>query len=249
MEVRALATDTPGASKQEGDAAAFAQLVESAAELGRSAAKQLGAAAQKGDDWIRFTLAGAASSVIAAHYRATGKPIAPADAAAFALAVSKASTSLAEVMPIPPETAYDETYMRAKMLGAMAPVVAAVARYAFGRSEHVLLMEIATRLQRSAAEVAQELIGNSVSSDQWHLMYATALEVAGHMYAESHYAEADRLVEMIPEERAAYLARNGNQIPMDPVWASFEQYIAMLTALISHLETPGTADLNELRVG
>ena len=64
------------------------------------------------------------------------------------------------------------------------------------------------------------------------------------MLFRSHLGEADRLVYMDPEERAAYFAQHGQIVPMQQVWQAFNQRMAMLATLATYLEVPESARLD-----
>lgn len=74
----------------------------------------------------------------------------------------------------------------------------------------------------------------------WNVMRA-----AGQIYADCHFAEADRLLYMSAEDRAAYFAQHGNVPPMTQVWQAFNQRMAMLATLAMYLEVPANAGLEE----
>jgi hypothetical protein len=133
---------------------------------------------------------------------------------------------------------------RAKMMEAMVPVVGAVAQYAFGRSEHALLAEVAEKLIKTADQVTRALAPAGCTPDQWRLLCWNVLKAAGSIYTESHYAEADRLLYMNPDERAAYYAQHGNIPPMTQVWQAFNQRMAMLATLATYLDVPASAQLD-----
>jgi hypothetical protein len=133
---------------------------------------------------------------------------------------------------------------RAKMLEAMVPVVGAVAQYSFNRSEHALLAEAAERLVKTADQVTRALAPTGATPEEWRLLCWHVLKAAGQVYTEAHMAEADRLVYMPPEERAAYFAQYGQIPPMTQVWQSFNQRMAMLATLATYLEVPESARLD-----
>jgi hypothetical protein len=133
---------------------------------------------------------------------------------------------------------------RAKMLEAMVPVVGAVAQYSFGRSEHALLAEVSERLVKTADQVTRALVPTGATPEEWRLLCWHVLKAAGQIYVESHFSEADRLLYMPAEERAAYFAEHGQIVPMQQVWQAFNQRMAMLATLATYLEVPETAQLD-----
>jgi hypothetical protein len=132
---------------------------------------------------------------------------------------------------------------RAKIMEAMVPVIGAVAQYAFGRAEHALLAEVADRLIKTADQMTRALAPVGTTAEQWRLLCWNILRAAGQIYTECHYAEADRLLYMNPDEREAYFKKNGNVVPMTQVWQAFNQRMAMLATLATYLEVPDMAHL------
>ena len=224
----------------------FNALVESTITFGRALSDQMGAEEGQIDPWVRWALAGAASQVVASHFKATAQPLPPDEAQRLsALATdlqSKFKTMIPQVAhePIPNNIAV----FRAKMMESMVPVVGAMAQYSFGRSEHALLAEVADRLVKTADQVTRALAPAGSSPEQWRLLCWHVLKAAGQIYTESHYAEADRLLYMNPDDRAAYFAQHGNIPPMTQVWQSFHQRMAMLATLATYLEIPAAAQLD-----
>lgn len=223
----------------------FNALVDSTVNLSRELAAHLGADEDQLDAWVRWSIAGAASQVVAAHFKATGQPL-PLEQA------QKLSNITAELQgkfkaqipagnePIPNTIAT----FRAKMMEAMVPVVGAVAQYSFGRAEHGLLAEVAEKLIKTADQVTRALAPAGCTPEQWRLLCWNVLKASGQIYTESHYAEADRLLYMNPDERAAYFAQHGQIVPMTQVWQAFNQRMAMLATLATYLEVPASAQLD-----
>ena len=247
--LQALA-DTPGKDGAQVPPAArteqFNALVESTINFGRALADHLGSGGEKIEPWIRWAVAGAASQVVASHFRATAQPLPPEEAERLAtLAIDlqgrfKTMVPQAAQEPVPNTIAT----FRAKMMESMVPVVGAMAQYSFGRSEHALLAEVADRLVKTADQVTRALAPAGTSPEQWRLLCWHVLKAAGQIYTESHYAEADRLLYMNPDDRAAYFAQHGNIPPMTQVWQAFNQRMAMLATMATYLEVPATAQLD-----
>lgn len=239
-----MQADAP--ANPEADAQAFKQLIDSNVKIAQKITQSIGAEDDENGDWARWATAGAAAKIISAHYRATGKPLGDQEAEETIQAISQLSETLLQDAPLPQDPSeITAGILRLKMMEAMAPVVGAVGRYSFGRTEQTLVGEVAARLQKTALEAAKSLLPEGCTEDEWRLIYGGVLEVTGHLYAESHYAEADRLLDMRPDERTAYLTRYGNQVPMGPVWESFDLNMAMLTAVASYLEVPESANLDQ----
>ena len=251
--LQALA-EGPGAKAEAGVAAGkspvldgqkFGALVDSTVELSRALAAQLGASEDQIDDWVRWALAGAASQAVAARFKVTGEPL-PAEEARNWPGLSSNCRIVSKVQipsgnePVPNTVAT----FRAKMMEAMVPVIGAVAQYSFGRAEHALLAEVAEKLVKISDQVTRALAPSGCTPEQWRLLCWSVLRAAGSVYAESHYAEADRLLYMNPDERAVYFAQHGNIPPMAQVWQSFNQRMAMLATLATYLDVPSAARLD-----
>jgi hypothetical protein len=232
------------APEQSPNVELFNALVDSTVTLSQKLAAKLGASDDQIDAWVRWSLVGAASQVIASNFKATGQPM-QADEAdrlagiAFDLQNKIKTPLLPATEPVPNTVAT----FRAKMMEAMVPVVGALAQYSFGRSEHALLAEVAEKLIKTADQVTRALAPAGSSPEQWRLLCWHVLRASGQIYTESHYAEADRLLYMNPEERTAYFAQHGNVPPMTQVWQAFNQRMAMLATLATYLEVPSSVQM------
>lgn len=238
-------SETPDTTADEAhgvDGAKFSKLVESTVSLSRELATALGAQEEDCDAWIRWALAGSASQVVAANFQATGQAMSADDAKTLAQVVADLQTRFKTQIPSGSETIPNTVAtFRAKMMEAMVPVIGAVARYSFGRAEHTLLAEVAEKLVRTADQITRALAPAGSSAEEWRLLCWSVLRASGQIYADSHYAEADRLLYMSPEERTAYYAQNSNTPPMTQVWQAFNQRMAMLATLATYLEVPPSA--------
>jgi hypothetical protein len=224
----------------------FGALVDSTIALSHELAAQLGADEDQIDAWVRWALVGAASQTVAARFKATGEPMSLDEAKRLAgIAIELQDRFKAQIPvgnePVPNTAAT----FRAKMMEAMVPVIGAVAQYSFGRAEHALLAEVAAKLVKTSDQVTRALAPSGCSPEEWRLLCWNVLRAAGQIYAESHYAEADRLLYMNPDERAAYFAQHGNIPPMTQVWQAFNQRMAMLATLATYLDVPPSAQLDE----
>lgn len=223
----------------------FGALVDSTVSLSNELAAQMGASADQVDAWIRWSLAGAASQLVASNFRATGQPLSPDAARHIAEIVNDLQDKFKSQIPAASESIPNTVAtFRAKMMETMVPVVGAVAQYSFGRAEHALLAEVSERLVRTADQVTRALAAPGSTAEEWRLLCWNVLKAAGQIYTESHYAEADRLLYMNPDERAAYFAKHGNIVPMTQVWQAFNQRMAMLATLANYLEPPPAAQLD-----
>ncbi|HUY69386.1 MAG TPA: hypothetical protein VMV79_08815, partial [Alphaproteobacteria bacterium] len=202
----------------------FGPLVDSTVTLSREIAAQVGADEDKVDAWVRWALAGGASQIVASNFRATGNPLPDEEAKRLAGLVGALQDKFKPMLPAGSESLPNTVAtFRAKMLETLVPVVGAVAQYSFGRAEHALLAEVAERLVRTADQVTRALAPAGSTAEEWRLLCWNVLKAAGQIYTESHYAEADRLLYMNPDERAAYFAKHGNIVPMAQVWQAFNQ--------------------------
>jgi hypothetical protein len=223
----------------------FGALVDSTVALSQELSNQLGASEEKVDAWVRWALAGGASQVVASHFRATGNPLPGEEAKRLAGFVTDLQNKFKSMLPAESEPLPNTVAtFRAKMMETLVPVVGAVAQYSFGRAEHALLAEVAERLVRTADQVTRALAPAGSTAEEWRLLCWNLLKAAGQIYTESHYAEADRLLYMNPDERAAYFAKHGNVVPMTQVWQAFNQRMAMLATLATYLDVPPSAQLD-----
>lgn len=224
----------------------FGALVDCTVLLSRELTKEIGANEGDLDAAVRWALAGSASQVVAASFHASGELMKPEEATRLAHIAAQLQEKFKSQLPAeaepPPNTV---ATFRAKMMEALVPVVGAVAQYSFNRAEHELLGEIAERLVKMADQITRALALPGCTPEQWRFLCWNVLRASGQIYAESHYAEADRLQDMEPEERARYFAQHGDQVPMTQVWQAFNQRMAMLATLSTYLEVPATARLDE----
>ena len=227
------------------DAEVLNALVESTVMLSQKLAGQVGASEDQVDAWVRWSLAGASAQVVGSAYKASGRFLTEDEAAHIAsIAIDLQSKFKAQIPPGQETLPNTVATFRAKMLEAMVPVVGAVAQYSFGRSEHALLAEVAERLVKTADQVTRALAPTGASPEEWRLLCWNVLKAAGQVYTESHFAEADRLLYMDPDERASYFAQHGQIVPMQQVWQAFNQRMAMLATLATYLDVPESARLD-----
>ena len=252
MPLLQVLTETPAGGAGSGPVGAgavkteqFGALVDNTIILSQALAAEVGAGEEQVDAWVRWALAGAASQVVASNYRATGQPMPAEDAQRIATIVSELQEKFKAQIPAGNEPVPNTVAtFRAKMMEALVPVVGAVAQYSFGRAEHALLAEVAERLVRTADQVTRALATPGSSPEEWRLLCWNVLKSAGQIYTESHYAEADRLLYMNPDDRAAYFAQHGQIVPMTQVWQAFNQRMAMLATLATYLEAPPAAQID-----
>lgn len=234
-----------GEASSSDDPVQFNELIDSAIKLSQELAKEIGADEGDLDSSVRWALAGSASQVVAASFRATGKPAGEEEIKRLAGIAAQLQEKFTSQIPAGGETVPNTVAtFRAKMMESMVPVIGAIAQYAFGRAEHDLLAEVSERLVKIADQVTRALAETGTTPEQWRLLCWNVLRAAGQIYTECHYAEADRLLYMNPDDRAAYFAQHGNDIPMKQVWQAFNQRMAMLATLATYLEVPASAGLD-----
>lgn len=221
-------------------------LVSNAMALSTATLASLNADSQKLDDAVRWMVVNAATHVVAARFRANSE-IKPAEEAAelakavFGIQGKFQSQTVATGESVPNTLGT----FRAKMLETLVPVVNAVAQYSFGRAEHLLLAQVAERLLKTADQVTRSLAPTGCTPQDWRLLCWSVLQAAGYLYSDCHFAEADRLLYMEKEERDAYFREHDQMPPLTFVWQSFDQRMAMLATLMTYLEIPQTARLDE----
>lgn len=227
------------------DLGVMSGLIDSTVSLSHTLAAQIGAREDQLDASVRWALAGSASQVVAAYYKATGQAMPPEEAQNLATIAATLQERFRSQIPAGGESVPNTVAtFRAKMMEAMVPVIGAVAQYAFGRAEHALLAEVAEKLVKISDQVTRALAPAGATPEQWRVLCWNVLRASGQIYTESHYAEADRLLYMNPDDRAAYFAQHGNIVPMTQVWQAFNQRMAMLATLATYLDVPPTAQLD-----
>ncbi len=224
----------------------FNALIDSTVLLSQEIAKEVGADEAGLDASVRWALAGSASQVVGASYHATGEHMKVEEAQRLAKIAAQLQDKFKSQIPEGGESLPNTLAMfRSKMMEAMVPVIGAVAQYSYSRAEHELLAEISERLVKTSDQITRALAPSGATAEQWRMLCWNILRAAGRIYTECHYAEADRLQMMPSEERAAYFAQHGDEVPMTQVWQSFNQRMAMLATLSTYLDVPESARLDE----
>lgn len=230
----------------EQEAETLSQLVDGAIALSAAASTSLNEGREPMDDHVRWMIVSASAHNVAARFRATGNVGTEEDTQNIAKAVfeikdkfQSQAVATGENLPNTLGT------FRAKMLEALVPVVNAVAQYSFGRAEHMLLAQVTERLLKTADQVTRSLAPAGCTPKDWRLLCWSVLQAAGFLYSDCHFAEADRLLYMEKEERDAYFREHDNMPPLHFVWQSFDQRMAMLSTLITYLDVPESARLDE----
>jgi hypothetical protein len=245
---RAAKTEAPPSPEHESQT--LGQLVDATLALAGAAGESLNDQHDPMEDSVRWALVAAAAHNVAARLRATGQPMQPEEAQTLAKSVfeikdkfQSQSVNAGESLPNTLGT------FRAKMLEALVPVVNAVAQYSFGRAEHMMLAQVAERILKTADQVTRGLAPPGCPPKDWRLLCWSVLQAAGFLYSDCHFAEADRLLYMDKEERDKYFREHDNIPPLTFVWQSFDQRMAMLATLITYLDVPSSARLEEQNMG
>ena len=215
------------------------KLIDNTTTIAARISETLGAGQGGDHDWVRWGVATGVSQCVAVYYRATSKPLPPAEAEGLLGAFAGLERRFPGLMPLGPEYGPLTLGMfRAKLLECMSPLVHAVATYSFSRPEHALIAEIAERILQASEMVTRALATPGATAEEWRALAWSVVKSAAGLYYECHWKEADRLLYMEPDERAAYFAEHGQQVPMDKVWQDFDQGLGMLTTLIAYVEIP-----------
>lgn len=215
----------------ENHAALFAQLMELTGSLSKKSAQQLGVQGLPENDWVRWHLAVTIATLVASYYRATAQPIAPDTAETFIASMTRAARDIS--LDATPQEAVSPA-SRVRAVGGLIPALSAIARFAFGRPEVELMAEIADRLRKEAEALTGKVTGG-VENVEKQQLYDGLLEALGKIYAEAHYAEMDRLLDMPPDERAKYVQSHDNKPPIEPVWQAFQLRLNMLKIVAENL--------------
>jgi hypothetical protein len=244
---RAAKTETPPTAEQE--AQTLTALVDGSMALAEATAAAFNEAREPMDDGVRWSLVAAATHNVAARYRSTGNVLTADEAKTLAAAVFETKNKFQSQSVAPGESVPNTLgTFRARMLEALVPVVNAVAQYAFGRAEHVMLAQVAERLLKTADQVTRGLAPAGCTPRDWRLLCWSVLQAAGFLYSDCHFAEADRLLYMDKDERDVYFKEHDSMPPLTFIWQAFDQRMAMLATLITYLEVPETARLEEQKM-
>ena len=130
LQALAEASNTEADEKKVGNlkADAFSALIDSTVTLSRELAGKMGAGEDQLDAWVRWALAGSASQVVAASYRATGHAMSAEEAVRLAEVAATLQEKFKSQIPTGSETMPNNVgTFRAKMMESMVPVIGAVA--------------------------------------------------------------------------------------------------------------------------
>jgi hypothetical protein len=115
------------------------------------------------------------------------------------------------------------------LLKALPPVIHAVTRFPFGRNNLILTTEVAWELLYKGVEITRNLMTNNPTTDEWHNMFAATLHAVSEVYAEAHYAAAERMAVIQPVTRGQTVG----ELPMTDVWAAFDWQSDLLARFTS----------------
>ncbi|QQR69310.1 MAG: hypothetical protein IPI58_01085 [Alphaproteobacteria bacterium] len=242
-EVKAMGSggESEGATTE---ASVFVELLEHVVRATESSLARHGATDPVPDS-VRWAMAGAASSCVAALYRVSGRVPEQQEIEGTLAALLESPRTLAvlgsAVTDCLPNTA---ATFRARLIDALAPVVGAVAQYSYGRPEHALLSDVTARIFKMGDQVTRALAPRGLSAEDWRILTWNVVRALCQLYSDAHYAEADRLLYLDPTERDALIQKNKGVMPMDRVWQAFDQRVSMLATLAAYLEIPETATLD-----
>ena len=220
----------------ESMAAALAQLMDVTVELDRRIVASLDLASE--DTSARWHVAGSVADLVSSYYLSTGTILLPDSAAPMVATVQQALLEMPD-FGTPDEDA-EAVPEAVRTLKALAPALIAIARFSFGRNALELTREVSSRLLSLAAEIASRISGLEGEALRRSALYTAVLEVAGDFYRYSHFFEMERLMQMPPEERKAYVAEHNRKIPIEPVWELLELRLAMLEAVAGYIPAEGT---------
>ena len=223
----------------ENNAAIFGELLQNVGDLSKQVANQMGFDDSHKYDGVRWEVSKVMAQLVASYFRATALPMPAARAEELLPIMQSAAPMVPEIMDVTAPQPPTETMLpQVRAINHMIPVLSAISRFAFGRPEAEVMAEIAEKLLNKNQELVNSLVPDDVTPAERKQFEDGILEALGKIYAESHYAEMDRLLDMPPEERAKYVQSYNNKPPMEPVWQAFDLRVEMLTALIKNIVIP-----------
>jgi hypothetical protein len=229
----------------ENNAAIFGELLQNVGDLGKQVATNLGYDESAKYDGVRWEVAKIMAQLVASYFRATAMPMPIARAEELLPIMQSAAPMVPEIMDVTnPQSPTEAMLPQVRAINHMIPVLSAIARFAFGRPEADVMAEIAGKLLHKTQELVTAQVPDDFSPAERKQFEDGILESLGKIYAESHYAEMDRLLDMPPEERAKYVQSYNNKPPMEPVWQAFDLRVGMLMAVIKSIAIPEGSQLN-----
>ncbi len=229
----------------ENNAAIFGELLQNVGDLSKQVANQLGYDDNQKYDGVRWEVSKIMAQLVASYFRAAAAPMPMAKAEEVLPIMQSAVPMVPEIMDVTqPQSPADTIMPQVRAINHMIPVLSAIARFAFGRPENEVMADIAEKLLNRTQQMSREHVSAEISDSEKKQFEDGILEALGKIYAESHYAEMDRLLDMPPEERAKYVQSYNNKPPMEPVWQAFDLRVGMLIALIKSIAIPDGSQLD-----
>ena len=229
----------------ENNAAIFGELLQNVGDLSRQVANQLGYDDSSQYDGVRWEVSKIMAQLVASYFRATAMPMPLARAEELLPIMQSAAPVVPEIMGVVSPTApTDHALPQIRAINHMIPVLSAIARFAFGRPENDVMQEISQKLLERTQAIVRDHAPDGISDSDKKQFEDGILESLGKIYAESHYAEMDRLLDMPPEERAKYVQGYDNKPPMEPVWQAFDLRVGMLMAVVKNIAIPDGSQLD-----
>lgn len=225
------------------EARAYAQLVQQVVSIGRTTCVSLeigpNAVARWNGEPLRWALLEAISDIVGAHFRAAGLMQPSGIVGQTVAAVTQIAVEGSKREDLMPGLGNaTQARLGLDMLKAVPPVVHAVTRFSFGHNPMVLATEIAWELQYKAVECTRRLIPTGATLDEWHSVYGAFMTSAGQLYAEAHFAEAERISRLSAEERKLL---GPGELPMTAVWESFDRKLDLLASFAGYMTVPSEA--------
>ena len=229
----------------ENNAAIFGELLQNVGDLAHQVATQMGYDESPQYDGVRWEVAKIMAQLVAGYFRATAMPMPAARAEELLPIMQSAAPMVPEIVDVTRPQPPTETMLpQVRAINHMIPVLSAIARFAFGRPETDVMKEITEKLLGKTQQIADSHVSGSISPAERRQYEDGILEALGKIYAESHYAEMDRLLDMPPEERAKYVQKYNNKPPMDPVWQAFDMRVGMLNVVIDNITAPDGSQMD-----
>ena len=193
-------------------------------------------------DSVRLALAAMAGPLIAAQYRATARVPGDGDIKRMIKALEAVLTFSDNFAPAadntmrlenmaPGAVPADEGQVSIQYVGALVPVISAVASFPFGRAENKLVQEVADRLVQRSVQMGRSLLGDGVDEQTLKRSELQLLKALADIYVECHQAETRRLMTMDDAARARVAEQAGGMLSMEPVWEAFERRAGMMEVL------------------
>jgi len=229
----------------ENNAAIFGELLQNVGDLARQVTNQLGFDETSRYDGLRWEVSKVMAQLVSSYFRATAMPMPASRAEELLPIMQSAAPMVPEIMDVTtPQSPTEIMLPQVRAINHMIPVLSAIARFAFGRPEAEVMAEISAKLLDKNYELVNSLLPDDITPKERVQFEDGILEALGKIYAESHYAEMDRLLDMPPDERAQYVQGYNNKPPMEPVWQAFDLRVGMLMALINSINVPDGANMD-----